>query len=86
MAVAIAGIVYIRENSAPATDHKTVLKPKDQGFLSRDQTDEWKGWMQFILLIYRYTHGSKALWIYEIIRLLVASYLFMTGFGHTLYS
>lgn len=84
-AVAIAGLVSIRESRTPNTNHKAALKPKDQGFLSRDQTDEWKGWMQFILLIYHYTHGSKILWIYEIVRLLVASYLFMTGFGHTLY-
>ena len=85
VAVAIAGIVSIRESSAPEANNKTALKPKDLGLLSRDQTDEWKGWMQFILLIYHYTHGSKTLWIYEVIRLLVASYLFMTGFGHTLY-
>lgn len=41
--------------------------------------------MQFVILIYRYFHGSKALEIYEIVRLLVTSYLFMTEFGHTIY-
>lgn len=81
------GILSIRRAAKPVRDTTPSSKqePADQPVLSRDQTNEWKGWMQALVLIYHYTGSSQILGIYKLIRILVASYLFMTGFGHTIF-
>ncbi|CAB9528157.1 REDUCED WALL ACETYLATION [Seminavis robusta] len=67
-----------------ATAYTLKHKPGTRGvqLLSRAQTEEWKGWMQFIFIMYHYYRNRT---IYNEIRVLVSAYVWMTGFGHFLY-
>ncbi|EKX36256.1 hypothetical protein GUITHDRAFT_79030, partial [Guillardia theta CCMP2712] len=54
-------------------------KSRTDDLLGREQTEEWKGWMQFMFLLYHYCAASE---VYNIIRVMITSYLWMTGFGN----
>jgi hypothetical protein len=51
-------------------------------YLNRHQTEEWKGWMQVLFLMYHYFAATE---IYNAIRIFIASYVWMTGFGNFSY-
>jgi hypothetical protein len=81
------GLLTIRRSkeSLQRKNSDNTAPPQAHAFLSRDQIEEWKGWMMVIILLYHWTGASKQMWIYITVRLLVASYLFLTGYEHALY-
>ena len=61
-------------------NNRTVQEPNDKTeILNRDQTEEWKGWMQFMFLLYHYYHAEP---VYNSIRIMITCYVWMTGFGN----
>jgi hypothetical protein len=51
-------------------------------YLNRHQTEEWKGWMQVLFLMYHYFDARE---IYNSIRVFIAAYVWMTGFNNFSY-
>lgn len=60
----------------------TLKKGRAPVLVNRQQTEEWKGWMQVLFLLYHYYEAREA---YNAIRIFIASYVWMTGFGNFAY-
>jgi len=70
------------QKSPPENDPQVnIVKPTSAAndVLNRDQTEEWKGWMQFMFLLYHYYHAEE---VYNSIRIMITCYVWMTGFGN----
>ncbi|XP_013418784.1 protein REDUCED WALL ACETYLATION 2 [Lingula anatina] len=55
------------------------VTPTADKLINRDQTEEWKGWMQVMFVWYHYFAAKE--W-YNWIRVYIAAYVWMTGFGN----
>ncbi|KAF7151217.1 hypothetical protein RHSIM_Rhsim02G0155000 [Rhododendron simsii] len=75
---------------------KSAFSGKAILYLNRHQTEEWKGWMQASIYISSYSlavtlvlflmyHYFAATEIYNAIRVFIAAYVWMTGFGNFSY-
>ena len=60
----------------------TVRQCRSPRVLAREQTEEWKGWMQLMFLLYHYFAQAP---LYNAIRVYIAGYVWMTGYGNFLY-
>ena len=50
--------------------------------LNREQTEEWKGYMQIAFVLYHYFAAKEA---YNLIRVFIACYVWLTGYGNFSY-
>eukprot|EP00270_Netrium_digitus_P010108 TRINITY_DN310_c0_g1_i1.p1 TRINITY_DN310_c0_g1~~TRINITY_DN310_c0_g1_i1.p1 ORF type:complete len:574 (-),score=144.45 TRINITY_DN310_c0_g1_i1:324-2045(-) len=61
---------------------QSIATGKSTNYLNRHQTEEWKGWMQVLFLLYHYWEARE---FYNAIRVFIAAYVWMTGFGNFSY-
>jgi hypothetical protein len=54
-------------------------KNGDDSVLNREQTEEWKGWMQYLFLAYHYFNFHS---VYNYVRVFISCYVWLTGFGN----
>ncbi|PWA83703.1 O-acetyltransferase family protein [Artemisia annua] len=75
-------IIVSAMTSLKKHNDKSALTGKSILYLNRHQTEEWKGWMQVLFLMYHYFAATE---IYNAIRVFIAAYVWMTGFGNFSY-
>ncbi len=63
------------------TFKRNAAKDSDK-ILSRLQTEEWKGIMQIVFVMYHYFDAAE---VYNLIRVFIGAYVWMTGFGNTVF-
>lgn len=73
-----------RESSytSPAQTSRGSGQCTPSAILNRDQTEEWKGWMQVVVLFYSYYGSDEFQPLYHAI---VSSYVWLSCFGHCYY-
>lgn len=62
--------------------HDNLHAPK---LMNRRQTDEIKGFMQCVFLIYKISSAGASTPLYFLARLISSGYLFLSGYGHFMY-
>ncbi|XP_038895566.1 protein REDUCED WALL ACETYLATION 3-like isoform X2 [Benincasa hispida] len=75
-------IIVSAATSLKKHSDKSAFSGKSILYLNRHQTEEWKGWMQVLFLMYHYFAAAE---IYNAIRMFIAAYVWMTGFGNFSY-
>lgn len=56
-----------------------------QRFMPREHSDEWKGFLQAVILLLNYFDAASSLTGHKLVRLAVATYIFLSCYGHATY-
>ncbi|KAL8460854.1 hypothetical protein ACS0TY_032381 [Phlomoides rotata] len=75
-------IIVSAMTSLKKHNDKSSFSGKSILYLNRHQTEEWKGYMQVLFLMYHYFAATE---LYNAIRVFIAAYVWMTGFGNFSY-
>lgn len=55
------------------------------GLLNEEQREEWKGWMQLVILVYQMTGAAGVIPIRLLVHTLTSAHLFLLGYEHFAY-
>ena len=80
-------ITYLSRQPIPEprnAGNKSLREQQLDLVLNREQTEEWKGWLQFAFILYHYTGGHES-YVYYPVRVYVSCYVWLTGYGNFLY-
>ncbi|KAL8466202.1 hypothetical protein ACS0TY_035349 [Phlomoides rotata] len=75
-------IIVSAMTSLKKHNDKSSFSGKSILYLNHHQTEEWKGYMQVLFLMYHYFAATE---LYNAIRIFIAAYVWMTGFGNFSY-
>lgn len=82
LAILAVAACTLRGGHGAGGSGRGALSDEHEKPLQRDQTEEWKGWMQIMFVLYHYFNETE---IYNAIRMYIACYVWMTGFGNFSY-
>lgn len=79
-----AGVVFAAFCAAAVVSFR-YLQAGEARFMPREHTDEWKGWLQVLVLLLGYFDGGSSLLAHKALRLVSATYIFLSTYGHATY-
>lgn len=80
-------VAFVVLSFATSTPRHTPIRPspKAQPAMPREYSDELKGLLQVVILLYGQYDGDSSLGAYKVFRITVGAYIFLSSYGHATY-